>query len=79
MSNSFPEWAKRAAIVALITAFVSGTVGWATATSTRDTIQEKDIAVLTERTQAFEKSLNDVKASQHRIEDKLDKVLERRN
>ncbi len=78
MSNNIPQWAQRAAVIALVTVLISGAVGWATATSTRDTVQERDIAVLTERTQAFEKSLNEVKASQHRIEDKLDKVLERR-
>lgn len=78
-NNNIPQWAQRAVVIALVTVLISGAVGWATATGTRDNVQERDIAVLAERTQALEKSLNELKASQHRIEDKLDKVLERRN
>jgi len=75
--EKFPSWIPRLIITLFITAIITGAFGWASATSTKDVIQDKDIAVIKTNINTLDKSLDEMKMSQRRIEDKLDKALEK--
>lgn len=70
MSDKMPTWFGKAVITTLIGLLLSGALGWASSTSSRDTRQDKDIAVVQENQRNVERALE-------RIETKLDKALEK--
>jgi len=70
MSDKMPSWFSKAVITALVGILLSGAFGWASTTSMKDTQQDKDIAVVQENQRNIEVSLK-------RIEEKLDRVLEK--
>lgn len=73
-----PSWMGKVIITALIGALVTGALGWAQSTSKELSEHDKDIAVQKTDLGHMKENISDVKDSQRRIEDKLDKALLRR-
>jgi len=71
MNDRLPTWISKAVVVTLITALIGGTFAWATGMTGKVSNQSEDIAVLKD-------NISDIKTTQRRMEDKLDRALERR-
>ncbi len=79
---NLPQWSPMQLLVgvatALLGALLTFSLGWVHNISAASTAHEARIQVLDERTHATDKSIDEIKASQRRIEDKIDRVLERK-
>lgn len=73
-----PKTLITGAITTLLGALLAFSLGWVHNTSATQTMHEAKIAVLDERTVNTEKSVDKIERSQRRIEDKLDRVLEKK-
>lgn len=71
---SVPSWLLQV----LAAAAIGVATAWASGMSDHMTVHIKDIAVLQTRQDATERDIVEIKMSQRRVEDKLDRVLERR-
>jgi uncharacterized protein (DUF697 family) len=65
-------------ITALIAALLTFSLSWVHNISAATEAHESKIAVLDNRAKHTEEDVTEIKASQRRIEDKLDRTLERR-
>ena len=65
----------KALVVSVIGAGITGFVAWASATTEQQNAHESRISVMESRQQNIEKSLEDIRAAQLRIENKLDAVI----
>lgn len=65
-------------VTALITALLTFSLAWVHNISAASTKHEASIAVLDERTNATNKDIVEIKTTQRRMEDKLDRALERK-
>lgn len=77
--KGLPDWMVRAVVITLISVLVGGGFAWAQLTSRKVEEHDKDIARAQEKITTSEKALDEVKVSLRRMEDKLDRALERRN
>lgn len=79
---TMPQWSPMQLLVGITTALLGAlltfSLGWVHNISAASTAHESKIAVLDERTRATDKSIDEIKASQRRIEDKIDRTLERK-
>lgn len=73
-----PSWMGKVAVTALITALIGGALAWAQGTSKMDARQDGDIRVLSEAKLNVQKDVEEIKLTQRRMEDKLDRALEQR-
>lgn len=76
--KALPSWVGKTVAGALITALIAGGLGWASHVSTTQGKQTEEIATLKESKRSVEKDIDDIKNTQRRMEDKLDRALERR-
>lgn len=77
-----PAWAAKVAATALIGSLVAGALGWAggwTSNVSKEAARQgKEIVVLLEQQKQTKESIGEIKSSQLRMEQKLDRALERR-
>ena len=71
-------WVRNIAVGALVTALIGGAVGWISHTSAQVDRIDKAQAVQEAEQTHLKGDIVDIKTSQRRIEDKLDRALERR-
>lgn len=77
-----PAWAAKVTATALIGSLVAGALGWAggwTGSVSKEAARQgKEIVVLLEQQKQTKESIGEIKSSQQRMEQKLDRALERR-
>jgi hypothetical protein len=75
-----PQWKLAAGGIAttIIGALLSVALGWIHTVNTKQNEHETKIAVIQSDQHSMKESLDDLKVGQRRVEDKLDKALERR-
>jgi len=73
-----PGWITKLAVGALVTALIGGAIGWVSHTSAQVDRMDKVQAVQEAEQKHIKDDIVDIKNSQRRVEDKLDKALERR-
>lgn len=78
MNNSMPSWVSKVIATALITALIGGAFAWGAGVSSKVSTHEKDIAVQKEKQDNVVEDIDEIKDSQRRMEDKLDRALQRR-
>lgn len=72
--ETVPAWLIQALIGIILTASVS----WATWTTTTTNKHETRLTVVEEKVGNVKQDISEIKSGQRRIEDKLDRVIERR-
>lgn len=86
MANAFStlnniQWSPKTLVTGVITTLIGGLIafsfGWVHTVNATQSQHATEIAVLDERSKATEKSVDEIRGSQRRIEDKLDRVLEK--
>lgn len=73
-----PAWVEKVIIGTLVAAAITGGLTWAQNLSSARTEHGKEIAVLKSEQTTMRRDITEIKDGQRRIEDKLDRVIERR-
>lgn len=73
-----PAWVEKTIVGSLIAAGIAGGIAWAQNLSTASGEHGKDIAVLKNEQTTARRDITEIKVGQQRIEDKLDRLIERR-
>lgn len=68
-------WLMRATVTAVVTVLVGGALAWASGISREVGVHKTSIMVQAETQKGMKEDLTEVKASQRRIEDKIDRAL----
>jgi uncharacterized membrane protein len=78
MNNRVPPWVGKLVLGTFITATIAGSLTWAQSLTTAANNHDKEIAVMKTEQVTLRRDITEIKDGQQRIEDKLDRAIERR-
>lgn len=76
--TTIPPWVVKTIVTTVIGLLLGGFAAWGRTISTRSHDHETRISVTEEKVSDMRSDINEIKHSQERIEDKLDRALRRR-